>query len=114
MGYKLKTTKDDLYNKGFHYNKLMSDSEIDCYSIRFPVLKYEKITTVECELTVELQTGNVIINVFNYGTNDLYAPYYHHEFGRYKTVEEIQNAISTYAKSIGLNEVKNKRRRKKK
>ena len=89
MEYKLKTTKDDLYRKGFSYNK---------------------ITTIECELTVELQTGNVTIRVFNYGTSDLYTPYYHHEYGRYKTVDDIEKAIDSYAKKIGMKKVKDKKK----
>ena len=108
MEYKFKTTKEDLYNKGFHYNKLMSDDTNECYSIRFPVLKYNKITTVECELTVELQTGNVLINIFNCGTNDPYIPYYNSEYGCYKTLETIENAISCYASRLGMKK-KNKK-----
>ena len=110
MEYKLKTTKDDLYRKGFSYNKIMSEDGLDCYTVRFPVLKYNKITTIECELTVELQTGNVTIRVFNYGTSDLYTPYYHHEYGRYKTVDDIEKAIDSYAKKIGMKKVKDKKK----
>ena len=106
MGYKLKTTKEDLYNKGFRYNSLMSDMEMDCYSIRFPVLKHNKQTTLECELSVELPTGNVIINVFNYRTRDQYSPYYYIEYGRYDTLEVIQNEINKYIKKLGIKEVK--------
>lgn len=105
MGYKLKTTKEDLYNKGFRYNSLMSDMDTDCYSIRFPVLKYKKQITLECELTVELQTGKVIINVFNYRTRDQYAPYYYVEYGRYYTLEAIQNEINKYIKKLGIKKI---------
>ena len=102
MGYKLLTTKEDLYNKGFRYNSVMSDTEIECYSIRFPVLKYNKHTTLECELTVELQTGNVIIDVFNYRSRDQYTPYYHVECGRYETLDIIQNEINNYIKKLKI------------
>ena len=105
MGYKLKTTKEDLYNKGFRYNSIASDMETDCYSIRFPVLKYNKNTTLECELTVELQTGNVIINVFNYRTRDQYTPYYYVEYGIYDTLKQIQKEINKYINKLGIKEV---------
>lgn len=98
--YKLKTTKDELYKRGFSYNKLMSDDEIDCYSIRFWVLKHNKVPTVDCELTVELQTGNVLINVYNHGTNDIYVPYYNNEYGRYKTLDIINDSIQNYIKRL--------------
>ena len=88
MEYKLKTTKDDLYSKGFHYNKLMSD-ETDVYSLRFPVHKYKKFITLEGEILVELQTGDIAINVFNYGTNEWYSPFYVQDYGRYEILSSI-------------------------
>ena len=105
MGYKLKTTKDDLYSKGFRYNKVMSD-EVDVYSLRFPVYKYKKYTTLECELDVILQTGEIIINVFNYGTNDGYTPFYCHEYGRTKILDTINSVIKEQLKKIGAEEEK--------
>ena len=106
MGYVLKTTKDDLYSKGFHYNKMMSDDVTDCYSLRFPVHRYKKSITLECELIVELQTGNVIINVFNYGTNDIYAPYYNREYGNYPILDTIDAVIKAQFKKLGVKEKK--------
>ena len=100
--YKLKTTKDELYKKGVVYNKLMSEDGLDCYSIRFWVLKHNKIPTVDCELTVELQTGNVMINVFQHGTNDIYAPYYNNEYGVYKTLDIINGTIQKYLDRLGV------------
>ena len=107
MEYKLKATKDELYSKGFHYNKLMSDMDSYFYSLRFPVLKYKKTPTLECELSVELQTGDVIINVFNYGTCDIYPPFYNNEYGKFETLDVIHSAIKTQLKRIGVKEVKN-------
>ena len=100
MGYKLKTTKDDLYNKGFHYNKLMSD-DTDFYSMRFPVHKYNKHVTLEGEILVELQTGDVIINVYNFGTNDRYTPFYNLDYGKYEILESINKVIEEHLKKIG-------------
>ena len=100
--YKLKTTKDELYKKGFSYNKFISDNETDCYSTRFWVLKHNKVPTVDCELTIELQTGKVSINVYNHGTNDIYVPYYNNEYGKYKTLEMINDAIQNYIKRLGI------------
>ena len=100
--YKLKTTKDELYKKGFSYNKTMSDNVIDCYSTRFWALKHNKVPTVDCELTVELQTGNVLINVYNHGTNDIYVPYYNNEYGKYKTLDIINESIQGYIKRLGI------------
>ena len=105
MEYKLKTTKDDLYSKGFHYNKLMSD-ETDLYSLRFPVHKYKKYTTLEAEVIVELQTGDIVVNVFNFGTNERYSPFYIQEYGRYDILDSINKTIDAQLKKIGAKEVK--------
>jgi hypothetical protein len=105
MRYKLKTTKDDLYSKGFRYNKLMSD-ETDIYSLRFPVHRYKKYVTLEGELLVELQSGEISINVFNYGTNERYSPFYYQEYGRYEILNPINKTIEDQLKKIGAKEVK--------
>ena len=104
--YVLRTNKDDLYSKGFRYNKVMSDDVTDCYSLRFPVHKYKKTTVLECEVTVELQTGRVFTNVFNYGTNDIYVPYYNNEYGKYPILVKINSSIKTQLKKIGAKEKK--------
>lgn len=102
MGYKLKTTKDALYKKGFYYNKFMSSEDSDVYSTKFPVYKYKKSTVLECEVSVELQTGDVVINVFNYGTRDIYAPFYNAEYGKCEILYDINNAIELQLKKFGV------------
>ena len=106
MEYKLKTSKDELYNKGFRYNKLMSEEGSDFFTLRFPVLKYKKTTTLECEMSVELQTGDIVMNIFNSGTNDIYAPYYNRKYGEYETIDSIDRSIELQLKRIGAKEVK--------
>ena len=109
MGYKLIATKDELYKKGFHYSTMRSDRDSDYYSLRFPVHKYNKQTTLECELTVELETGDVSVDVFNYGTRNIYAPYYNHEFGgKNEVLESAQKEISKQMKKLGIK--KNRKR----
>ena len=101
MGYKLKASKDELYKKGFHYNKLLSDNQSEFYSLRFPVLKYKNISTLECEITVEMQTGKLLINVYKAGTNDNYIPFYDHEYGRYPILNGINDNITKQLKKLG-------------
>lgn len=107
MQYKLKTTKGDLYSKGFRYNKLMSD-ETDFYSIRFPVHKYKRYTTLECEIMVELQTGDITINVFDCGTKEIYTPFYNQEYGKHEILNLINKVIEERLKKIGAKEVNKK------
>ena len=94
MNYKLKTTRDELYKKGFRYNKLLSDDQTDFFSYRFPVHRYKNVPTLECELNVSLQTGNILIHVYKAGTNENYIPFYNSEYGKYTIIDEI-NAVIT-------------------
>jgi hypothetical protein len=103
MGYTLKASKDDLYKKGFHYSRAISDKDSEYYSLRFPVHKYKQQTTLECEITVELQTGNVSIDVFNVGTRDIYVPYYNDQFvGDNLVLTSIQKTIDKQMKKLGI------------
>ena len=106
MEYIISTTKDKLRNIGFHYNKEMSEEGSDIYSMRFPVARYKKLTTLEGEISIELQTGRVITNVYNCGINDIYSPYYYREYGKNILIKSIEHKISFQLKKIGVVKVK--------
>lgn len=97
-------TKTWLIQNGFRYNKNLSTEESNVYTYRFPVYKYEKITTVlECELTLFIEDGTIAINVYDYGTNDKYAPFYYCEYGNYdKMLKIINEKISRELKKLGI------------
>ena len=98
----MKSIKKYLLDKGFRYNNRISEENSDCYSIRFPVYKYRKKVVIECELTIEIQTGNKMINVFNCGTNEIYIPYYNHQYGRYPILKTIEQQIDNYINKLNL------------
>lgn len=108
--YKLpNTSKQWLLSHDFHYNRLFSDEEIEVYTYRFPVYKYEKFTVLECELSVILGNDNITINVYDYGTNNRYAPFYYAEYGNYnKMVEIIWNNINKLLAELGIIKQENK------
>lgn len=87
--YKQSLSREWLTNNGFRYNRNLSDDEIHIYTYRFPVFKYEKMTVLECELSIALEIGEVKINVYDYGTNNKYAPFYYCEYGNYDKVLKI-------------------------
>ncbi len=86
-------------SNGFHYNRLFSEDEVEVYTYRFPVYKYNKFTLLECELKVMLGDDVISVNVYDYGTNDKYAPFYYYEYGNYDKIlkeisEKIENALN--------------------
>lgn len=104
---KSNVTKAWLLHNGFRYNRMYSTDESDVYLYRFPVYKYEKFTTLECELVIYLEDGNVVINVFDYGTNNKYAPYYYLEYGNYtKMLDVINNKIDKELKRLKISKKK--------
>ena len=96
-------TKEWLISNGFHYNRLFSDSDTNVYTYRFPVYKYERFAILECELKVILGENNVYINVYNYNTINIYAPFYYAEYGNYDVVlKEIWRKINKELKRLGI------------
>ncbi len=94
-------TKEWLLSNGFRYNRLFSDDEAEVYTYRFPVYKYNKFTALECELKVMLGNDVINVNVYDYGTNDKYAPFYYCEYGNYdKILKEINKKIDIALKKI--------------
>lgn len=108
--YKLpNTSKQWLLSHNFHYNRLFSDEETEVYTYRFPVYKYEKFTVLECELSAILGNDNTTINVYDYGTNDRYAPFYYSEYGDYnKMLETIWANINKLLIELGIIKQENK------
>ena len=104
---KQNVTKQWLLSNNFRYNTRLSDDESEVYSYRFPVYKYEKFTTLECELSIILGENEVRINVYDYGTSDRYAPFYYCEYGNFdKMLETIWSNIHKQLKRLGI--IKNK------
>ena len=100
-------TKNWLISNGFRYNRLLSDEGIEIYTYRFPVLKHDKFTVLECELRTELNSSEIKINVYDYNTNSKYAPFYYCEYGTYnKLLEEIHNKISKKLKDFQIERIK--------
>ncbi len=102
------TYKINDYSKGFlqrhkfRYSSYLSGYGDEIYTYRYPILSYNKITTIECEIAVSLVTGIVNVNVYNEGTKELYAPYYNREFGKYELLKSIDMQIDKKLKDLGI------------
>lgn len=79
-------TKKWLLSNGFCYNKLFSSSDTEVYTYRFPVYEYEGLTVLEGEFKVVLGEDEISVNVYDYNTNDKYAPFYYCEYGNYDSM----------------------------
>lgn len=96
-------TKEWLLSNGFRYNRLFSGDESDVYTYRFSVYRYNKFVTLECELQVALGEEIISINVYDYNTNDKYAPFYYCEYGNYDNIlQEINGKIESVLKKMKI------------
>ena len=103
LAYKIKDcSKQYLQSKGFRYNRILSDSSEDIYTYRFPLVLYNKTSTIECEISVSIITGIVNINVINSSTKELYASYYNREYGNFEIIRLIDTKISKKMKELGI------------
>lgn len=102
-------TKEWLLSNGFRYSRLLSDDETEVYTYRFPVYKHNKFTVLECELKVVLGEEIISINVYDYNTNDKYAPFYYCKYGNYdKMLKEINGKIGSMLKKLRIYGKENK------
>lgn len=92
----------NLIKLGFDSKEKHDDYE--CFTYRFPILKYQNITTLLCELTVFTDDKKVRINVYD-GLNKPYARFYHNEFGNADAIiTTINNNILAKLKKLGISE----------
>lgn len=84
-------TKEWLNEHNFRYNRMLSDSEEIIYTYRFPLHKNGYFTTLECELTCIESTGEISVDVYEYGTRNRYAAFYCVQYGDYSPMLKTIN-----------------------
>ena len=101
--YKMKNySKKFLQDNGFRFNRNISDATEEIYTYRLPLISYNKVTTIECEIHVSATSGMVNINVINSSTRELYASYYNREYGNYEIVRLMDIKINKKIKELGI------------
>lgn len=106
LNYKISNySKQFLQSKGFKYNRNISDSIEEIYTYRFPLISYNKSTTIECEISVSTTTGMVTINVIDSNTRELYAAYYGREYGNYEIMKIMDIKINKKLRDLGIRKV---------
>ena len=107
MYIKENVSKEWLQSNGFRRNRIFSNNEIDLYTYRFPVYRYGDTCTLECELSIVLQSGRVNIDVYDYSTRNKYAPFYCVKYGNYSNiVNQINEKIQIELKRLEIMEEK--------
>ncbi len=95
-------SKEFLQRHKFRYNNYLSDYGDEIYTYKFPVISYNKTTTIECEIAVSTITGVTNVNVYNAGTRELYASYYNRDFDKYEIIKSIDTRINQKLRELGI------------
>lgn len=102
--YKMRNpTKQNLKSLGFKYFDESEDSLL--YAYRFPVKKYNKTVVIECEIIVEVDSGETKINVFDKSFMTYYPPFYIEDSRTiYNSgyIKSMENKIIAEFKRIGI------------
>lgn len=77
-----KINKEKLLSKNFHFYSIRDEDECEIYSYRFPVYEYNGYIVLNCELLINIHSGDLAVNVYD-RNNRLFAPFYHLEYGNY-------------------------------
>lgn len=94
----------NLKSLGFRRYSPMCDEESSYYIYRFPVHKYMNTTTLECELKINIDTGNIRIDVYDMD-HDLFAMFYNEVTESNKSfLSRIKNAIIAEYRKLGIEE----------
>lgn len=113
--YKKQPTQKWLVANGFKYSKDYSNKESDSYIYIFPVHKYKLMSLLECALVVYTDNGDVIVKVQDAKTKEPYSQFYYDSQGNHKNfIEKIEKIILEEFTKLGIKEVNNKIRLKKK
>lgn len=78
---KKNVTEKWLLDNHFRQNRIYSDGDLVAYTYRFPVYKYGSCVTLDGEIIIFLNNGEVRLNVFDSNTRNKYAPFYYNEYG---------------------------------
>lgn len=98
-------SKEFLQTHKFRYSSYLSEYGDEVYTYRFPLITYNKITTIECEIAVSLTTGITNVNVYNANTKELYASYYNREFGNCELLKSIDTKIYNKLKELEIEKI---------
>lgn len=100
-------TKEWLDANGFKHSRMLSDNDDNVYTYRFSLCKNGYFITLECELSCIESTGEMKVDVYEYGTRNKYAAFYCVEYGDYSTMlNNINKKINIELRKLGVKKMK--------
>lgn len=86
---------------GFRRYNTMSTEETSYYIYKFPVYKYLGRATLECEIIIDSNTGEIRIDVYDMD-HDVFPAFYNTQKYEQKLIEDIRRNILKEYKKLGL------------
>lgn len=99
MEVKVNIATYNFSTKEFRYN---NDGYDAFYIHRFPIVKHNRVATLEGVFTISAETGEGVVDVYDMNRN-VYAPFYHISSGNYDAIMElIHTQIDKELKRLGI------------
>ena len=97
-------TKQRLFSLGFKYHSPNKDGSNDIYIYRFPVHKYKRHTTIECEVTTECNSGSTLLNFYDKASKTMYYPFYGMNIDQYSKafLSSMDRRVRKELKRLGV------------
>lgn len=91
----------------FGFKKVKREDDF-IWKYTFPAYKHNKITTIECVITIEMPSGKVTLDTYSNGK--IYTPFYGIEYGNYEVIMNIinSNILREFSK-LGIKEKRKKK-----
>lgn len=92
----------------FGFKKVKTEDDYSMWKYTFPAYKHNKITTIECVITLEMPSGRVRLDACSNGR--AYTPFYNMEYGNYEVIMNIinSNILREFTK-LGIKEKRKKK-----
>lgn len=105
-GYRMKRySSKSLLGLGFKNKYNMASGSCKYYSIKFPVVKYNEMASIDGEIVVDSENGDTYVNVYGL-MDEPYAPFYDSRITGYKDILDIINRnIRKKMKKLGVKKI---------
>lgn len=102
-------TKNWMLENHFHFSAKLSSNAESIYVYAFPVWKMGDTITLEARISVTLETGETIVDVYDMSFRSKYAPFYLDPPYYGQLLKEIHGKIDSKLRHFGIFESESKR-----
>ena len=108
--YKPNVNMEWIRKSPFRHSGTLSTYEENVYTYKFPVYKSGNTYTLECEIILFENSGQVVLNVYDCSSKNKYTPFYSDYYGKNEVVISIHKRIDKEMCKLGIRRKRGKKR----